>query len=75
MRKHLLFRFSSPRGLAISDFCMAINFLSSSSLNLSGSNIDDDNLESFCNFNGFMVQVFVVQSAYPISERIYVPFC
>lgn len=50
------------RGLAISDFWMAINFLSSASMNLSGNNIGSPKQKDFCSFNGFMIQVFVVQS-------------
>lgn len=50
------------RGLAISDFWMAINFLSSASINISGSNIGSPREKNFCSFNGFMIQVFVVQS-------------
>lgn len=52
-------------GLAISDFLMAINFLSSSARNLSGSNnIGNRTDKGFCSFNGFAVQTFVVQSKY-----------
>lgn len=50
------------RGLAISDFWMAINFLSSAAMNLSGKPIGTPKQEQFCSFNGFMIQVFVVQS-------------
>jgi hypothetical protein len=50
------------RGLAISDFWMAINFLSSASMNVAGHNIGDLPQKTFCSFNGFMIQVFVVQS-------------
>lgn len=50
------------RGLAISDFWMAVNFMSSASMNLTGNNIGDKEEKHFCNFNGFMIQVFVVQS-------------
>jgi hypothetical protein len=41
---------------------MALNFLSSTASNLSGNFIGDDSMKSFCTFNGFMTQWFVVQS-------------
>ena len=41
---------------------MAINFLSSSAVNLSGHNIGSPEMKTFCSFNGFNIQVFVVQS-------------
>jgi len=50
------------RGLAISDFLMAINFLSSAATNLGGPNIGSKEMKAFCTFNGFMIEVFVVQS-------------
>jgi len=49
-------------GLAISDFCTAINFISSASLNLHGPSIGK--VPGFCGFNGFMIQNFVVQTDY-----------
>jgi hypothetical protein len=52
----------SGRGLAISDLLMAINFLSSSAKNLAGPHIGILLEKTFCSFNGFMIQVFVVQS-------------
>ena len=52
------------RGLAISDCIMAINFLSSSSLDVSGRLIGGSDMEGLCSFNGFMTQVFVVQTDY-----------
>ncbi|KAJ5368100.1 uncharacterized protein N7496_007860 [Penicillium cataractarum] len=51
-------------GLAISDWIMAINFLSSSAMDVSGHLIGEPDLEGFCSFNGFMTQVFVVQTDY-----------
>jgi len=50
------------RGLAISDFWMAVNFMSSALMNLAGNNIGSKEEKHFCSFNGFMIQVFVVQS-------------
>ncbi|KAH6709241.1 G protein-coupled glucose receptor regulating Gpa2-domain-containing protein [Leptodontidium sp. MPI-SDFR-AT-0119] len=58
------FRHQLILGLAISDFWMAINFLSSASINISGSNIGSPREKNFCSFNGFMIQVFVVQTDY-----------
>ncbi|KAG4413674.1 hypothetical protein IFR04_013178 [Cadophora malorum] len=58
------FRHQLILGLAISDFWMAINFLSSASMNLSGNNIGSPKQKDFCSFNGFMIQVFVVQTDY-----------
>ncbi|KAH7364191.1 G protein-coupled glucose receptor regulating Gpa2-domain-containing protein [Rhexocercosporidium sp. MPI-PUGE-AT-0058] len=58
------FRHQLILGLAISDFWMAINFLSSASMNISGSNIGSPREKNFCSFNGFMIQVFVVQTDY-----------
>lgn len=51
-------------GLAISDFTMALNFLSSSTMNLSGRNLGDPAQARFCSFNGWATQVFVIQSDY-----------
>lgn len=52
------------RGLAISDFWMAVNFMVSTSVNLSESKSPSDAGEGFCSFNGFVTQLFVVQSTY-----------
>lgn len=41
---------------------MAINFLSSAAVNLSGRDIGDKECKTFCSFNGFMIQTFVDQS-------------
>ena len=54
--------FLHQRGLAISDFFMAINFLSSAAVNLTGADIGSPQNKQFCSFNGFMVQTFVDQS-------------
>ncbi|KAF2496188.1 family A G protein-coupled receptor-like protein [Lophium mytilinum] len=58
------FRHQLILGLAISDFLMAINFMSSSAVNISGHIISEKPQEKFCDFNGFMTQVFVVQTDY-----------
>ncbi|KAH8754280.1 G protein-coupled glucose receptor regulating Gpa2-domain-containing protein [Hyaloscypha finlandica] len=58
------FRHQLILGLATSDFWMAINFLSSSAVNLSGHNIGSPEMKTFCSFNGFNIQVFVVQTDY-----------
>ncbi|KAH8600181.1 G protein-coupled glucose receptor regulating Gpa2-domain-containing protein [Bisporella sp. PMI_857] len=58
------FRHQLILGLAISDFWMAINFLSSALMNLSGLATGIENQKLFCSFNGFMIQVFVVQTDY-----------
>lgn len=49
-------------GLAISDFLMALNFLSSAATNLGGPNIGSKEVKAFCDFNGYMIETFVVQS-------------
>ncbi|KAF8863365.1 hypothetical protein BDZ45DRAFT_119285 [Acephala macrosclerotiorum] len=51
-------------GLVISDFWMAINFMSGSAKNLAGPNIGAASEKTFCSFNEFMIQVFVVQTDY-----------
>ncbi|KAF2869668.1 G protein-coupled glucose receptor regulating Gpa2-domain-containing protein [Massariosphaeria phaeospora] len=58
------FRHQLILGLAISDFWMAVNFLSSCAMNLSGHTIGDPRQQKFCSFNGFMTQLFVVQTDY-----------
>jgi hypothetical protein len=50
------------RGLAISDFWMAINFMSSAIMTVGGRDIGGEVEKPFCSFNGFMVQLFVAQS-------------
>ena len=51
-------------GLAISDLVMALNFLSSSAMNIGGRYIGADEQAHFCSFNGWMTQVFVIQTDY-----------
>ncbi|ATY67085.1 Glucose receptor Git3 [Cordyceps militaris] len=58
------FRHQLILGLALSDFFMAINFLSSAAINLSGQNIGSKACKTFCSFNGFMIQTFVNQTDY-----------
>ncbi|KAF4447667.1 G-protein coupled receptor 1 [Fusarium austroafricanum] len=58
------FRHQLILGLASSDFLMALNFLSSTAMNISGKLIGDHEQQGFCSFNGFMTQVFVIQTDY-----------
>ncbi|KAF2461716.1 G protein-coupled glucose receptor regulating Gpa2-domain-containing protein [Lineolata rhizophorae] len=58
------FRHQLILGLAISDFCMAANFCLSTGLNVSGRMIGDPAQDKVCSFNGFMTQVFVIQTDY-----------
>ncbi|KAH7114210.1 G protein-coupled glucose receptor regulating Gpa2-domain-containing protein [Dendryphion nanum] len=58
------FRHQLILGLAISDFWMAVNFLSSCAVNLSGNLLSQPPQKKFCSFNGFMTQLFVVQTDY-----------
>ncbi|KAK4138452.1 hypothetical protein BT67DRAFT_368437 [Trichocladium antarcticum] len=51
-------------GLAISDCAMALNFLVSSAKNVGGRWIGAPEQAGFCSFNGFMTQVFVIQTDY-----------
>lgn len=47
---------------------MAVNFLSSAAVNLSGPHdIGTPDHKTFCSFNGFMIQTFVDQSEFPLS--------
>ena|ERR1700753_3999696 len=43
---------------------MALNFLSSTAADLSGHSIGSKQMRSFCLFNGFMTQFFVIQTDY-----------
>lgn len=43
---------------------MAFNFICSTTMNLSGRLIDDPEQTDFCKLNGFMAQVFVIQTDY-----------
>ncbi|KAF1965538.1 family A G protein-coupled receptor-like protein [Bimuria novae-zelandiae CBS 107.79] len=56
------FRHQLILGLAISDFFMTVNFLSSCVANLLGDSLGKH--QPFCSFNGFMTQFFVVQTDY-----------
>ncbi|KAF5697523.1 G coupled receptor 1 [Fusarium mundagurra] len=58
------FRHQLILGLAVSDFLMALNFLSSTAMNINGNEIGAPEQERFCSFNGFMTQVFVIQTDY-----------
>src|SRR6187549_3857106 len=58
------FRHQLILGLAISDLLMAVNFLSSCAVNLSGNLLSDPKQKRFCSYNGFMAQFFVVQSKF-----------
>lgn len=58
------FRHQLILGLAISDLWMAINFMSSTAVNLSGYLLSEKPQKPFCSFNGFMTQLFVVQTDY-----------
>jgi hypothetical protein len=51
---------------------MALNFLTSSSMNISGKFIGAPEQKGFCSFNGFMTQVFVIQTDYWI---LTIAFC
>lgn len=43
---------------------MALNFLSSTAMNINGNEIGAPEHQTFCSFNGFMTQVFVIQTDY-----------
>ncbi|KAK1999011.1 hypothetical protein LX36DRAFT_575136 [Colletotrichum falcatum] len=58
------FRHRLITGLAISDALMALNFLSSTAMNVQSNLISSPRNASFCSFNGFMTQVFVIQTDY-----------
>ncbi|KAH6850679.1 G protein-coupled glucose receptor regulating Gpa2-domain-containing protein [Chaetomium sp. MPI-CAGE-AT-0009] len=58
------FRHQLILGLAVSDSIMALNFLLSSSMNVGGRWIGAPEQAGFCSFNGFMTQVFVIQTDY-----------
>ncbi|KAK2013963.1 hypothetical protein LZ32DRAFT_603907 [Colletotrichum eremochloae] len=59
-----LFRHRLITGLAISDAHMALNFLCSTAMNVQGNLIGAPRNVAFCSFNGFMTQVFVIQTDY-----------
>jgi hypothetical protein len=56
------------QGLAISNFWMAIDLMSSAAVNLSGHNIGKPLEKTFCSFNGFNIQLWVVQSMSSICQ-------
>ena len=58
------FRHQLILGLAISDCAMAFNFLLSSSMNVGSRWIGAPEQARFCSFNGYMTQVFVIQTDY-----------
>ncbi|KAK3390066.1 G protein-coupled glucose receptor regulating Gpa2-domain-containing protein [Podospora didyma] len=58
------FRHQLILGLTISDCVMALNFLTSSSMNVGGNWIGAPDRAQFCSFNGYMTQVFVIQTDY-----------
>jgi hypothetical protein len=43
---------------------MAVNFLSSTAMNVSGKYIGAPEQRAFCTFNGFITQLFVIQTDY-----------
>ena len=50
---------------------MAVNFLSSCAVNLSGHSIGAPAQKRFCSYNGFMTQFFVVQSTSRSSMALF----
>ncbi|KAM5367879.1 hypothetical protein ACJZ2D_009790 [Fusarium nematophilum] len=58
------FRHQLILGLALSDFLMAANFVLSTASNIAGRDISAPEQAALCTFNGFMTQVFVVQTDY-----------
>ncbi|KAJ0161039.1 G-protein coupled receptor 1 [Colletotrichum tanaceti] len=58
------FRHRLITGLAISDAFMALNFLFSTAMNVGGNGIAAPENAAFCSFNGFVTQVFVIQTDY-----------
>ncbi|UPL02985.1 hypothetical protein LCI18_013919 [Fusarium solani-melongenae] len=58
------FRHQLILGLALSDFLMAANFVLSTTSNIVGRDIAAPEQAALCSFNGFMTQVFVVQTDY-----------
>ncbi|TQN72239.1 G-protein coupled receptor 1 [Colletotrichum shisoi] len=58
------FRHRLITGLAISDAVMALNFLCSTAMNVGGNGIAAPENTAFCSFNGFVTQVFVIQTDY-----------
>ncbi|KAL4941684.1 hypothetical protein BDV06DRAFT_212456 [Aspergillus oleicola] len=58
------FRHQLILGLGLSDFMMALNVMLSTSMNLSGRPIWAPEQGAFCSFNGFVNQMFVIQTDY-----------
>ncbi|KAF2654376.1 hypothetical protein K491DRAFT_717196 [Lophiostoma macrostomum CBS 122681] len=58
------FRHQLILGLAISDFFMGANFMSSCAVGLSSGPLSAPKNKAFCSFNGFMTQFFVIQTDY-----------
>ncbi|KAF4477473.1 G-protein coupled receptor 1 [Colletotrichum fructicola Nara gc5] len=58
------FRHRLILGLAMSDLIMAVNFLCSTAMNISGRLIGAPENATFCSYNGFMTQFFVIQTDY-----------
>ncbi|KAK6212908.1 hypothetical protein QIS74_08910 [Colletotrichum tabaci] len=58
------FRHRLITGLAVSDAFMALNFLCSTVMNVGGNGIAAPENTAFCSFNGFVTQVFVIQTDY-----------
>ncbi|KAL3476737.1 G protein-coupled glucose receptor regulating Gpa2-domain-containing protein [Aspergillus californicus] len=58
------FRHQLILGLGFSDFMMALNVVLSTSMNLTGHHIWAEEQRAFCSFNGFMNQMFVIQTDY-----------
>lgn len=51
---------------------MAVNFLSSTTMNVTGNLIGAPEQEAFCSYNGFMTQMFVIQTDYWV---LLIAFC
>ncbi|KAK6340729.1 hypothetical protein TWF696_009053 [Orbilia brochopaga] len=51
-------------GLAISDFFMALNFMASSGMHVNGGDLALEENQTACTVNGYLTQIFVVQTDY-----------
>ncbi|KAK5663849.1 hypothetical protein OQA88_52 [Cercophora sp. LCS_1] len=69
------FRHQLILGLAVSDFVMAINTLLSTAMNLGGRWIGAPEQAHFCTFNGYMTQVFVIQTDYWVLVIAVYTYC
>ncbi|PKX97867.1 uncharacterized protein P174DRAFT_362277 [Aspergillus novofumigatus IBT 16806] len=58
------FRHQLILGLGISDFMIALNFMISTTMNFTGHEIWQPAQLAFCSFNGFMAQLFIIQTDY-----------